>query len=155
MTLYESLAQTFIDDIVSERLPIGSRLPALRQLAQQQGVSLTTASKAYDCLQEGGWIYARPQAGYFVASRSEVAEFPTLKDRELPGWIEKRFRLRTVDTESGAAPVEAPGRGWGIAAISPALRAGDSYPARRLCDPSNAWPTFGQTLVYFGLARHL
>lgn len=83
MTLYESLAQTFIDDIVSERLPIGSRLPALRQLAQQQGVSLTTASKAYDCLQEGGWIYARPQAGYFVASRSEVAEFPTLKHPRL------------------------------------------------------------------------
>ena len=83
MTLYESLAQTFIDDIVSERLPIGSRLPALRQLAQQQGVSLTTASKAYDCLQEGGWIYARPQAGYFVASRSEIAEFPTLKHPRL------------------------------------------------------------------------
>ncbi|SBT17673.1 putative HTH-type transcriptional regulator YjiR [Marinomonas gallaica] len=83
MSLYESLAQTFIDDIVSERLPIGSRLPALRQLAQQQGVSLTTASKAYDCLQEGGWIYARPQAGYFVASRSEIAEFPTLKHPRL------------------------------------------------------------------------
>ena len=31
------------------------------------------------------------------------AEFPTLKDRELPGWIEKRFRLRKVETESGAA----------------------------------------------------
>ena len=31
------------------------------------------------------------------------SEFPTLKDRELPGWIEKRFRMLAVETESGAA----------------------------------------------------
>ena len=31
------------------------------------------------------------------------AEFPALKDRELPGWIERRFRARKVETESGAA----------------------------------------------------
>ncbi|WP_425642206.1 PLP-dependent aminotransferase family protein [Marinomonas gallaica] len=83
MTLYESLAQRFIDDIVSERLPIGSRLPALRQLAQQQSVSLTTAGKAYGYLEDRGWIYARPQAGYFVANRSEITEFPALSSHSL------------------------------------------------------------------------
>lgn len=91
MTLYESLAQIFIDDIVSERLPIGSRLPALRQLAQQQGVSLTTAGKAYDYLQDGGWIYARPQAGYFVASRNQAAEFPALSSYTLTPRDPSRF----------------------------------------------------------------
>lgn len=83
MSLYESLAQNFIDDIVCERLPAGARLPALRQLAQQQGISLTTASKAYDYLQDSGWIYARPQSGYFVANRSKIADFPTLSNPSL------------------------------------------------------------------------
>ena len=31
------------------------------------------------------------------------AEFTVLKDRELPGWIEKRFRSRKVETGSGTA----------------------------------------------------
>lgn len=91
MTLYESLAQSFIDDIVSERLPVGSRLPALRQLAQQQGVSLTTAGKAYGYLEDRGWIYVRPQAGYFVANRSQIAEFPALSSHPLTPRDPSRF----------------------------------------------------------------
>ncbi|WP_245624663.1 aminotransferase-like domain-containing protein [Marinomonas fungiae] len=91
MTLYESLAQRFIDDIVCERLPIGARLPALRQLAQQQGVSVTTAGKAYDYLADRGWIYARPQAGYFVANRSQITEFPALSSHSLTPRDPSRF----------------------------------------------------------------
>ncbi|MBM6550853.1 PLP-dependent aminotransferase family protein [Marinomonas ostreistagni] len=91
MTLYESLAQAFIDDIVSERLPSGVRLPALRQLAQQQGVSLTTAGKTYSYLEDRGWIYARPQSGYFVAHRSQVTEFPPLSSHTLTPRDPSRF----------------------------------------------------------------
>ena len=35
------------------------------------------------------------------------AEFPTLKDRELPGWVERRFRMKKVEAESGAAQMLA------------------------------------------------
>ncbi|WP_421855924.1 GntR family transcriptional regulator [Marinomonas sp.] len=54
MALYETLAQHFIDDIQAQRLPAGSRLPALRTMAKQHQVSMTTATKAYDYLQQTG-----------------------------------------------------------------------------------------------------
>lgn len=83
MTLYLDLAQRLIDDIQAQRLPTGTRLPALRALAQQQLVSMTTATRAYDYLQQSGWIYARPQSGYFVANRAEIIEFPALSNQSL------------------------------------------------------------------------
>jgi len=91
MTLYETLAQTFIDDIISERLPTGSRLPALRKLAKQQSISLTTAGRAYAYLEDRGWIYARPQAGYFVANRSKKTAFPALSSQSLVPRDPSRF----------------------------------------------------------------
>ncbi|NRD73461.1 PLP-dependent aminotransferase family protein [Shewanella sp. VB17] len=78
MTLYESLANEYIETIKAQRLPLGSRLPALRVLAKQHNVSLTTATRAYDFLMQHGWIYARPQAGYFVANTLEQDGLPQL-----------------------------------------------------------------------------
>ncbi|GAB3480059.1 aminotransferase-like domain-containing protein [Marinomonas epiphytica] len=77
MTLYESLAHQFIDDIKSHKLAVGTRLPALRTLAKQHQVSLTTATKTYDYLQQTGWIYAQPQSGYFVSSDASTHTSPT------------------------------------------------------------------------------
>lgn len=76
MTLYETLAQQFIEDIRSQKLPIGSRLPALRIMAKQHQVSMTTATKTYDYLQQAGYIFAQPQSGYFVASQWQGVAFP-------------------------------------------------------------------------------
>jgi len=78
LTLYESLANEYIEAIKAQRLPLGSRLPALRVLAKQHNVSLTTATRSYDFLMQHGWIYARPQAGYFVANKLEEEAFPQL-----------------------------------------------------------------------------
>lgn len=84
MTLYETLAQRYIDDIKAQRLPAGSRLPALRVMAKQHQVSMTTATKAYDYLQQTGWIYSQPQSGYFVANQasSPYFSFPLPKKSE-------------------------------------------------------------------------
>ncbi len=72
MTLYENLAQRFISDIKAQKLPTGSRLPALRVICQQHKVSMTTATRAYDYLQQAGWIYAQPQSGYFVSPQADA-----------------------------------------------------------------------------------
>jgi len=110
------MAQRLIDDIQAQRLPAGSRLPALRALAQHQAVSMTTATKAYDYLQESGWIYSRPQAGYFVSNRAQVVEFPALSSRTLP----QRDPSQNAPTQgydrpsSGFAPL-------GIAVLAPDL----------------------------------
>lgn len=69
MALYKSIAQHYIKQIEAGTLTAGSRLPALRQMAKQHDVSMTTATKAYAYLEETGWIFARPQAGFFISSK--------------------------------------------------------------------------------------
>lgn len=77
MALYETLAHHFIDCIKYQKLPVGSRLPALRSVVKQHKVSMTTAIKAYDYLQQTGWIYVQPQSGYFVANQVNCTNFPS------------------------------------------------------------------------------
>lgn len=116
MALYLDMAQRLIDDIQAQRLPPGARLPALRALAQHQAVSITTATKAYDYLQESGWIYSRPQAGYFVAHRAQVVEFPALSSRTLP--------QRDPSQSAPAQGYDRPSSGFaplGIAVLAPDL----------------------------------
>lgn len=76
MALYQSLAEHYQTDIVAGRLTAGTRLPALRRVAKQHEVSLTTAIKAYQHLEHGGWIIARPQSGYFVAEHQTATALP-------------------------------------------------------------------------------
>jgi DNA-binding transcriptional MocR family regulator len=56
--------------IESGRLPEGSRLPSVRQLARRAGVSVYTVTSAFERLSAKGLIDARPGAGYFVAPTS-------------------------------------------------------------------------------------
>jgi len=60
--------------IESGRLPEGSRLPSVRQLARRVGVSVYTVTSAFERLSAKGLIDARAGAGYFVAPiRSRLA----------------------------------------------------------------------------------
>ena len=95
MTLYESLAQRIIDDIISLRLPAGSKLPALRVMARQNNISINTATHTYHYLQQTGWIYAQPQSGYFVASRMQGAQFPTVAELPLQSRDPRSFAPAT------------------------------------------------------------
>lgn len=76
MTLYEKLAEHFIIDIQAGRLMAGARLPALRRVASLHNVSLTTAVKAYEYLERGGWIIAQAQSGFFVSALFEYSDVP-------------------------------------------------------------------------------
>ncbi|BFM50727.1 PLP-dependent aminotransferase family protein [Marinomonas sp. THO17] len=78
MSKFQRLAEHFIEQINHQKLPAGARLPALRKVTKQHQVSMTTATRAYQYLQQTGWIYARPQAGYFVSSRIKDTAFPVL-----------------------------------------------------------------------------
>lgn len=68
--LYRQLAQRLSDGIEQAGLGEGSRLPSVRTLAAQYGVSLTTALQALRWLETTGRIEARPRSGYFVARRA-------------------------------------------------------------------------------------
>ena len=82
MKLYESIAELLIDDINVGRLPPVSRLPALRVLAKQHSISMTTATKAYRYLEEMGWIFSQPQSGFFVTKQPSKLEHPQAPEFE-------------------------------------------------------------------------
>ena len=69
--LYKRLAQQLWDGIVQAGLGAGSRIPSVRMLSVQHGVSLTTALQALRWLETQGQIQARPRSGYFVAARPQ------------------------------------------------------------------------------------
>lgn len=69
--LYRQLANTIQQRIHSGDLPAGTRLPTVRRLAQQLGVTRLTVHSAYAELQSGGWIEATVGRGTFVAHRIE------------------------------------------------------------------------------------
>ena len=67
--LYLRLADTIAGTIRSGALARGERVPSVRELARQQGVSLATVVQAYRTLEDARLIEARPRSGYFVAAR--------------------------------------------------------------------------------------
>jgi DNA-binding transcriptional MocR family regulator len=72
---YKVIAEQFIADIQSQKLRHGQRLPSLRQLTKQLGVSMTTALNSYRRLEQTGWVVTYPKSGFFVStplSRSDI-----------------------------------------------------------------------------------
>ncbi len=64
--LYEQLAGDLAALILQGNYGVAERLPSLRQVSEQYGVSLATAVQAYRRLEQQGLIEARPKTGYFV-----------------------------------------------------------------------------------------
>jgi DNA-binding transcriptional MocR family regulator len=77
-SLTDQLAARFAQRIRTRLLAPGSRLPSVRECAQQQGVSPYTVVAAYDQLLAHGLVEARKQRGFFVrdfqANRSPAFE---------------------------------------------------------------------------------
>jgi DNA-binding transcriptional MocR family regulator len=67
--LYYSLAEDLAALIAAGQLPPRSRVPSVRRLARQRGVSITTAVASLRLLEQRGLIEARAKSGFFVAAR--------------------------------------------------------------------------------------
>lgn len=67
--IYRQLVAGLQQRIRSGALPPQTRLPTVRQLAQQLGVTRLTVHSAYAELQAGGWVEATVGRGTFVAAR--------------------------------------------------------------------------------------
>ncbi|MBK9928106.1 MAG: PLP-dependent aminotransferase family protein [Anaerolineales bacterium] len=68
--LYRSLADKLIALIEKDTYRVGERIPSVRQMSKQQGVSISTVLQAYLLLENQGWIEARPQSGYYVRGKA-------------------------------------------------------------------------------------
>lgn len=74
--LYASIAAELERLIDAGALLTGHRVPSVRTLSRQRGVSMTTALAALRLLERRGRILARPKSGYFVATRRRRAAEP-------------------------------------------------------------------------------
>ena len=64
--LYVRIAETFTRQVSTGVLRPGDRVPSLRRLSREQGVSLSTALQAYVWLENRGYLEARPQSGFYI-----------------------------------------------------------------------------------------
>src|SRR5262247_1811254 len=70
--LYLKVARQIEGQIRKGALSVGDRVPSIRGLKRQQGVSVSTVLQAYFWLENQGWIEPRPQSGFYV--RTPFAE---------------------------------------------------------------------------------
>jgi DNA-binding transcriptional MocR family regulator len=74
--LYHQLADHIHELIRAGTLRAGDRVPSVRRLSQQQGVSVSTVLQAYQRLEDNGVIEARPQSGYYVKRLKSAVQEP-------------------------------------------------------------------------------
>ena len=65
--LFDQLRTQIIDGIRDGRLPPGTRLPTVRELAGQLGLAVNTVARAYRELESAGILETRGRFGTFVA----------------------------------------------------------------------------------------
>ena len=80
--LYLQVALGIEKMIADEILKIGDKLPSVRMLSEEYGISMGTAFQAYYHLEGKGLIESRPKSGYYV--RFTHKRFPALPKQLLP-----------------------------------------------------------------------
>lgn len=76
MTLYVNLAELLGARIEQGLYRPGDRLPSVRALSLEHGVSLSTVQQAYRHLEDQGLATPRPKSGYFVPLGREKPALP-------------------------------------------------------------------------------
>jgi DNA-binding FadR family transcriptional regulator len=71
--LYRQIAEQLRTLITAEKLAVGSRLPAERDLARQLGVSRPSVREALIAMEVEGWVEVRTGSGVYVLDRARQA----------------------------------------------------------------------------------
>ncbi len=81
--IYEQIKNAIITAIMSGELSEDESIPSIRSLAQDIRISVMTIKKAYDELEDEGYIITRQGKGSFVAPKNtELAKEKARKDIE-------------------------------------------------------------------------
>lgn len=117
--LYQRLANDLVANIQQGVYRPGERLPSVRQLARQRGVSVSTAVSAYQHLEATGLVTTREKSGIYVA----VPTQPHIQTPE-PNRGSQPTQLQMSDTIARIfAQNRQPGRiHFDLAVPSPALQ---------------------------------
>ena len=78
MTRYENLATLLAERIEQGLYRHGEKLPSVRNLSQEHGVSISTVQQAYQVLENLQLITPQPRSGYFVTPRKAKPPVPAI-----------------------------------------------------------------------------
>ncbi|WP_192459382.1 PLP-dependent aminotransferase family protein [Musicola keenii] len=78
MTRYQHLATLLAQRIEQGLYQGGERLPSVRALSQEHGVSISTVQQAYYLLEQQQLIVPYPRSGYFVRTRKASPPIPAM-----------------------------------------------------------------------------
>lgn len=98
---YRQLVDQLLALIAGGTLPVGQRLPPVRQLAADLGLANGTVARAYRLLEEAGVLETRGRRGTFVARQHQDLS----EDERLA-----RLRAKTTELIQAAATVGASAR---------------------------------------------
>lgn len=86
---YLQIAELLEQQVMTDVLHIGDRLPSVRLLSKEHSISVSTVLQAYYHLEGKGLIESRPQSGYYVCYNP--AKFPrkVTKSNPTPEVVEK------------------------------------------------------------------
>mgnify|MGYP004709906971 CR=1 FL=1 len=76
MTRYQHLANLLAQRIEQGFYREGEKLPSVRSLSQEHGVSISTVQQGYQLLEQQRLITAQPRSGYSVAPHPLQAPVP-------------------------------------------------------------------------------
>lgn len=74
--LYHTLAEQLISNIQTGVLSDGQRVPSIREMSRQRGLSITTVQKCYELLEAQGYLIAKAQSGFYVSAQTSSLKKP-------------------------------------------------------------------------------
>lgn len=81
--IYEQIKNSITEQIMNDELKENDAIPSIRNLAQDIKISVMTIKKAYDELEQEGYIISRQGKGTFVAPKNtELIKEKAQKDIE-------------------------------------------------------------------------
>lgn len=104
----------------------GDRLPSIRELCREFGISMSTAQSAYGRLEDERLIEGRPKSGYYLLPRNRPVVLPEApRPRQRPLAVSQWDQLQTLIDRPARSGVVALARG------SPDLKAASLRPLTR------------------------
>jgi len=110
--LYQAVSGKIAGLIDRGVLRPGERVPSVRRISTQEGVSVSTTLQAYTLLESRGYIEARPQSGFYVRARQaarppEPRVSPVVRQATRVGISNLMSRIMLAASDPAVVPLGA------------------------------------------------
>lgn len=105
---YEQIRAQVVALVNSGAIPVGTRLPPIRQLAHDLELAPGTVAKAYALLEKAGVVSAHRRRGTVIRDRRALAEGERLRQLGTAATsFVQTIRLLNVDADAARAAIDA------------------------------------------------